>query len=68
MTTAAAVVPLPLLLHPLLSLQGLTGEVEKRSELLGRNAVWSRISRLTSLPKYLCVQFMRFYWKATPES
>lgn len=49
-------------------MHGLTGEVEKRSELLGRNAVWSRVSRLTSLPKYLCVQFMRFYWKATPES
>jgi ubiquitin carboxyl-terminal hydrolase 14 len=42
--------------------------VEKRSELLGRNAVWSRVSRVVSLPKYLCVHFLRFYWKATPDS
>ena len=47
---------------------GLSGEIEKRSELLGRNAIWTRTARLNSLPKYLCVQMMRFYWKATPES
>jgi ubiquitin carboxyl-terminal hydrolase 14 len=36
--------------------------------LLGRNAVWKKTLRINRLPKYLCVQFMRFYWKATPES
>lgn len=47
---------------------GLSGELEKRSEILGRNAVWTTESRIARLPKYLAVQFMRFYWKATPDS
>lgn len=47
---------------------GLEGEVEKRSELLGRNALWTSRARIALLPKYLCVQMMRFYWKATPQS
>jgi ubiquitin carboxyl-terminal hydrolase 14 len=47
---------------------GLEGTVEKHSEVLGRNAVWQRKLRVASLPKYLCIQFMRFFWKATPES
>lgn len=36
--------------------------------MLGHNAVWKKTLRINRLPKYLCVQFMRFYWKATPES
>lgn len=63
--------PLPLLqvnhLHEGV-MHGLGGEVEKHSELLGRNAVWTRTARLASLPRYLCIQMMRFYWKATPDS
>jgi len=47
---------------------GLTGDVEKQSAVLGRNAVWSRTARLAHLPRYLCIQMMRFYWKATPDS
>jgi ubiquitin carboxyl-terminal hydrolase 14 len=48
---------------------GLGGEVEKAAPSLGgRNAVWGRAARLDLLPRYLCVQMMRFYWKATPES
>lgn len=47
---------------------GLDGTVEKRSEILDRNAVWSKQQRISRLPKYLCVQFMRFYWKPTPDS
>ena len=47
---------------------GLNSEVEKHSEVLGRNAVWNKVSRVDRLPKYLCVQMMRFYWKATPDS
>jgi ubiquitin carboxyl-terminal hydrolase 14 len=38
---------------------GLTGDVEKRSELLGRNALWTKTTRIARLPKYLCVQMMR---------
>ena len=42
---------------------GLSGEIEKRSEKLGRNAVWKRESKISRLPRYLCIQYMRFYWK-----
>lgn len=48
--------------------QGLEGTIEKHSDVLDRNAVWKKTLRINRLPKYLCVQFMRFYWKATPES
>jgi hypothetical protein len=48
--------------------KGLVGSLEKQSAILGRNAVWSRHSKISRLPKYLCVQLMRFYWKPTPES
>lgn len=41
----------------------LEGEVEKHSDELGRNAIWKKQSRMDHLPKYLCVQLMRFYWK-----
>ena len=44
------------------------GSVEKYSEVLGRNAIWKKHSRISRLPVYLCVQFMRFFWKATPDS
>ncbi|TMW56383.1 hypothetical protein Poli38472_006393 [Pythium oligandrum] len=47
---------------------GLEGGIEKHSEVLGRNAQWKKTLRINRLPKYLCVQFMRFYWKLTPES
>lgn len=40
----------------------------KNSELLGRNAIWTRRSRLANLPRVICFQFMRFFWNATPGS
>jgi ubiquitin carboxyl-terminal hydrolase 14 len=46
----------------------LNGTIEKRSEVLGRDAVWTRKQRIARLPPILTVQFGRFYWKATPES
>lgn len=46
----------------------LNGKLEKRSEVLGRDAVWSRKQRIARLPPIICVQFGRFYWKATPDS
>ena len=46
----------------------LSGKLEKRSEALGRDAVWTRTQRIARLPPYLVVQFGRFYWKATPDS
>lgn len=46
----------------------LNGTIEKRSEVLGRDAVWTRKQRIARLPPVLTVQFGRFYWKATPDS
>jgi len=46
----------------------LSGKIEKQSESLGRNALYTRTQRLSRLPPYLVVQFGRFYWKATPDS
>jgi ubiquitin carboxyl-terminal hydrolase 14 len=47
---------------------GLEGKIEKNSEILGRNAQWTRRQRMARLPPILVVQFGRFYWKATPDS
>jgi ubiquitin carboxyl-terminal hydrolase 14 len=46
----------------------LTGKLEKYSEVLGRDAMWTRSQKIARLPPYLVVQFGRFYWKATPDS
>jgi ubiquitin carboxyl-terminal hydrolase 14 len=46
----------------------LNGSIEKRSDVLGRDALWTRKQRIARLPPILCVQFGRFYWKATPDS
>jgi len=46
----------------------LNGKIEKHSEVLGRDAVWSRKQRIARLPPVIVVQFGRFYWKATPQS
>ncbi len=46
----------------------LNGKVEKHSNVLDRNAMWTRQDRIKRLPLVLVVQFGRFYWKATPDS
>ena len=46
----------------------LNGKVEKHSEILNRDAIWTRKQRIARLPQVLCVQFGRFYWKETPDS
>ena len=46
----------------------LNGSIEKHSEVLGRDAVWTRKQRISRLPPILAVQFGRFFWKATPDS
>lgn len=46
----------------------LNGKVEKRSEVLGRDAIWTRKQRISKLPSILAVQFGRFFWKETPDS
>jgi ubiquitin carboxyl-terminal hydrolase 14 len=47
---------------------GLQGKIEKQSDVLGRNAIWTRQQKLSKLPPVLTVQFGRFFWKATPDS
>ncbi|KAI4329172.1 hypothetical protein L6164_021464 [Bauhinia variegata] len=42
---------------------GLKSELEKASPVLGRSAVYLKESRINALPKYLTVQFVRFFWK-----
>lgn len=46
----------------------LNDKVEKHSEALGRDAVWTKSQRIARLPPVLVVQFGRFYWKETPDS
>jgi ubiquitin carboxyl-terminal hydrolase 14 len=47
---------------------GLEGVVEKFSEVLNRDAVWKKTQKIAKLPKFICVQFMRFFWKPTPDN
>ncbi|KAM5579326.1 ubiquitin carboxyl-terminal hydrolase 6 [Rosa sericea] len=42
---------------------GLKSELEKNSPSLGRSAVYVKESRINGLPRYLTIQFVRFFWK-----
>ncbi|WFD36930.1 ubiquitinyl hydrolase 1 [Malassezia cuniculi] len=44
-------------------LDALEQRVEKHSEMLGRTAIHSEKSRVSRLPKYLSVHFVRFFWR-----
>jgi len=44
-------------------LKSLTEEIEKKSATLGVDTKFLKQSRIASLPPYLIVQFVRFYWK-----
>mmetsp|Transcript_52 Transcript_52/g.80 ORF Transcript_52/g.80 Transcript_52/m.80 type:complete len:382 (-) Transcript_52:381-1526(-) len=46
----------------------LSGKITKRSEILGRDCLWTRKQRIDRLPSVLVVQFGRFFWKETPDS
>ncbi|KAL1538251.1 deubiquitinating enzyme [Salvia divinorum] len=43
--------------------RALKSELEKSSPSLGRSAVYTKDSRINDLPRYLTVQFVRFFWK-----
>ena len=43
--------------------RGLTEEIEKRSETLGQDGIYTKTSEISRLPKYLTVHFVRFFWK-----
>lgn len=55
---------LPLPLFP----QGLEGTIEKISPSLNVNATYNKVSRVSRLPAYLNVQYMRFYVGKTGDS
>jgi ubiquitin carboxyl-terminal hydrolase 14 len=42
---------------------GLTGSVTKHSDTLNRDAVYQKVSRISHLPGYLVVHFVRFFYK-----
>jgi len=44
-------------------LHSLDQKIEKNSESLGRSAVYSKTQRISRLPAYLTVNFVRFFWK-----
>lgn len=46
-------------------LAGLKEQIEKHSSALGRNAIYTKSSRISRLPKYLPVHFVRFDWRRT---
>ncbi|KAK4161453.1 putative ubiquitin carboxyl-terminal hydrolase 6 [Cladorrhinum sp. PSN259] len=42
---------------------GLKETIEKNSEVLGRDVTYTKTSKISRLPKYLTVHFVRFFWK-----
>lgn len=44
-------------------LAGLTEKLEKRSPVLDRDTTYTKKSRISRLPKYLTVHFVRFFWR-----
>lgn len=42
---------------------GLSEKLEKRSEVLGIDTMYTKTSKISRLPKYLTVHFVRFFWK-----
>ncbi|CAG7555067.1 unnamed protein product [Fusarium equiseti] len=44
-------------------LAALKEKIEKKSDVLGRNATYTKTSKISRAPKYLTVHFVRFFWK-----
>lgn len=44
-------------------LASLTETIEKKSDTLDREATYTKRSKISRLPKYLTVHFVRFFWK-----
>lgn len=42
---------------------GLVEQIEKKSEALGTDAIYTKTSQISRLPKYLPVHFVRFFWR-----
>ncbi|KKA29201.1 hypothetical protein TD95_000935 [Thielaviopsis punctulata] len=41
----------------------LTERIEKKSERLGRDAMYTKTMQISRLPRYLTMHFVRFFWK-----
>jgi ubiquitin carboxyl-terminal hydrolase 14 len=41
----------------------LTSQIEKHSDTLNRDAIYTKTSQISRAPKYLTVHFVRFFWK-----
>ncbi|KAK2612640.1 deubiquitinating enzyme [Conoideocrella luteorostrata] len=44
-------------------LAALSEKLEKKSDVLGRDATYTKSSKISRAPKYLTVHFVRFFWK-----
>ncbi|KAL2758350.1 hypothetical protein ACRALDRAFT_2040559 [Sodiomyces alcalophilus JCM 7366] len=44
-------------------LAGLTEKLEKKSSVLDRDTTYTKTSKISRLPKYLTVHFVRFFWR-----
>ncbi|OIW30628.1 cysteine proteinase [Coniochaeta ligniaria NRRL 30616] len=44
-------------------MNGMTEKIEKRSDVLDRDTTYNKQSRISHLPKYLTVHFVRFFWR-----
>lgn len=44
-------------------LAALSEKLEKKSDVLGRDATYTKTSKISRAPKYLTVHFVRFFWK-----
>ncbi|KTW29711.1 hypothetical protein T552_00918 [Pneumocystis carinii B80] len=45
--------------------EGLKETITKRSEILNKEATFIKTSKISRLPKYLIINFVRFFWKLT---
>jgi ubiquitin carboxyl-terminal hydrolase 14 len=43
---------------------GLTETITKHSDILGHSSQFQKTVRITKFPKFLCVNFVRFFWKS----
>lgn len=48
-------------------LESLDQKIEKNSSTLGRSATYTKSQRISRLPAYLTVNFVRFFWKPTEQ-
>lgn len=46
---------------------GLEDKIEKRSPTLNRSCIYSKNGKISSLPRYLIIHYVRFFWKANKD-